>query len=741
MSTEEKPDGDEPEEPAEPEPTSDGTEEEPAKTDTTEEDLKSDATDQGKARQLARDNRARDDAVTALLGGTAHATNIFAGNVIGLVETGGRRPGDTAWAGVATGSVTDEALREVAATYVEPNSYGLLRTRLRERSVVLLRAKPGWGGTTTALHLLSGECAEGVEKLNPDVSLRLTKELGLRQDRGHLLEWLDVDEARGLHEFHLERLKDALDKVGGRMIVLLDPATPIREHALSTYVVEAGPAPDSRAVVARHFTAHLEAAGKPGQEVDDFAELADPFGAIVETERRVGNLAEFARDLGELVLGRLGVGVIWERYGDTADAAFREWFDQLEDNDQRSFAIALAVFNRMPMHTVAATATQLAKDMQAAENPDRRTRFRSMFALRRGDLLERVGAEVAAGSELTDLGPLAARVVRYRDDRRPRRLLEDVWWQFDEAHRVVRTWLHQLGQSPDRRVCARAGVTVGLLSLSEFDHVRQLVLEPWADANSPEQLEAVLGALVLPSQQPELQPLLARMIVEWLGSGSVGRVVAAVKALGTHGVVSPGRALKLMRRAANAKSSAVEVRLAVVDAVTSLAIIPDRLGQVLRTMLVWSDDLRIPVRNTGLLCLLRLSTYLQVSTEDSVEAWPALLHVAEHDPKPQHPLVYQNERIGYRRLVVVLLGRLLDAPFYMPSAIRVLRTWVEVAQKDPAQRWPLGRLLHDVAEETGDEAGLRHYLDEWATGRGNNNHHEAVVDILAAMDRRGHHHG
>jgi hypothetical protein len=85
--------------------------------------------------------------------------------------------------------------------------------------------------------------------------------------------------------------------------------------------------------------------------------------------------------------------------------------------------------------------------------------------------------------------------------------------------------------------------------------------------------------------------------------------------------------------------------------------------------------------------------------------------------------------------VAIMLGRLLNAPFYMRSAIAVLKLWVETAQKDPAQRAPLGRLLFDVAEETGDEASLRFYLDEWATGR--RNYAEAVGDIVAAIDLEG----
>lgn len=717
--------------PAEPE--TPGNDAEKERKDSVEEDLKANATDPDKAHRLARQTRARAEAVWSLLG-EVEATNIFVGSTIGLLDAGARRPMDGV-RGVVTGTVTDEALRHVATTFVAPGGYDQLVTRLRQRSVILLRAAPGWGRMTTALHLLSEECAQGVEKLNPDVNLRAPKELGLRAGRGHFLEWLDLTEAERLHHFHLEQLEHALADQGALMVVLLDPDTPIREDALSAYVVEGGAPPDGHAVVASHFTAHLATAGKADQEVGHFAEFAELVDGVVETEARIGGIAEFARVLGEVVLNRIGLDVVRDRYADTAQSRFREWFDGLVDNDQRAFAIALAVFNHMPMHTVATTARMLGQAMQAAENPDPKTRLRTIFALRRGDLVERVGADVATATEITDLGPLAARVLRYRDDRRPRKILDHVWWEYDEAHTVVRQWLYELGQSPDARICARAGVAVGLLSLSEFDHVRQFVIEPWAHANSEDQLEAVMGALELPSMRPELQPLIVKMLTGWLRSNSTGLKVAAVRALGAFGLVSPGRALRMMRKAVRAGDDVLPVMSAVAEAVMSLAVIPGRLGQVLVTVLKWSDDIRTEVRNTGLLCALKLCVYLHTSAADSAESWPALLHVAEHDPEPQHPMTYQREEIGFRRAVVIMLGRVLSAPFYVPEAIAVLKQWVEVAQKDPIQRAPLGRLLFDVAEETGDEASLRFYLDEWAKGR--KNYAEAVGDIVTAFNREG----
>ena len=121
--------------------------------DTTEEKLKSRATDQRNARRLAMDQHVRDDAVFALTGGTVQAGNVFLNNTIGLIDAGGHRSAAHSGA-VASGPVGDGTLRAVSATFVKPPDYPRILGKLRECSVILLRAEPGWGRTTTALHLL-----------------------------------------------------------------------------------------------------------------------------------------------------------------------------------------------------------------------------------------------------------------------------------------------------------------------------------------------------------------------------------------------------------------------------------------------------------------------------------------------------------------------------------------------------------------------------------------------------------
>lgn len=695
-------------------------EEQPNKARGEEEppDAKRNASDPRNARKLSQDARALDHAVAAILGDRSIG-NIFLNSSIGLVDAGALgQPGGGTHRAVPSGPISAEVIRSVTATFVAPASYEALRERLRSRWIVLLRGPAGSGRTATALHLLGSECAEGVDKLSPDTSLRSPSgALDLADDHGYLLESLEVDQAAALNEYTLGLWQRQLENARARMIVLVDAGTAMREHELAHFLVDTAQLADGRALVASHFQVQLKVSGKPDQELGDYPEFGELVEEVVNATPRAHDLAEFGRGLSQIVLGQRDVEDLRQSYTRSAESGFREWFDGLADNEERAFAISLAVFDGMPVQVVSENATKLAKAFQAAEIPDRRARVRDVFAARRMSLVERVHAEITTSVEESDLGSLTVEVVRYRDRRRPRRMLEHVWREYPEAHQVVREWLRVLGGSPDRQVRTRAGVAVGLLSLAEFDHVRQYVLEPWADERHNWERQAVIGALRLPMMEPQLQPLINRMLTWWLrGEKATGRRIAAVAVLGTLPIMELPRVLKLLRKAADTDEPAMIIALA--DSITNLALDLDRLGLVLEALLKWTVARSLQVRTVGLNCVLQLCTFLEAEVEGSAEPWPGLLRVAEGE---------------HRDAVVTLIARAIQAQFFLPETYEVVRRWVNVAQRDEAQREPLGALLVDVARVAGNRASLRHNLIRWAKGR--NGPIEAVVELIAVLDR------
>lgn len=699
-------------------------------------DPKASASDPTKARKLHQDARAMENAISALLGVRGGIGNVFVANTIGLVDAGLPRASGSHHGSVPTGPIPPEALDAVIGAFVQPADYPQLRERLRDRWLVLLRASAGWGRTATALNLLGVECAQGVHKLSPDTDLRSpSAPVELTTDHGYLLEALEFDQAAGLTEFSLDLWRRRLADAKARMVVLVSAETPLRERELAGYLVDGGPRWDDQSLVVSHFQAGLRAAGEPARDLVDFPDFADLVEEVVSRTLRAQDLADFGRGLCDVVLGRRAIEDVRLRYALNAESAFREWFDGLPDNEHRAFAVALGVLDGMPLATVAEAGTALAKLIQAAEVPDPHDRTRAVFAIRTHDLVERMNAEITSAVEDSELGSLAAEVVRYRDPQRPRKVLEHVWREHTEAHGVVRGWLCDLGSSGDRHVRIRAGVAVGLLSLSEFDHARRHVIEPWADENAYWERQAVIGALRLPAMQPDLQPLITRMIDRWLdGRTATGRRVAAVAALGTLPIMTTGQVLKRLRKAADTDEAPMIIAIA--DSVTTLALEPDRLDDVLGALLLWTRSNRATLRSTALHCVLQLTVYLQVSEENSTDPWPGLLWVADLDrrtPEPERPIVIGARRIGRREAVVALLARALEAQHFMTEAFAVVHRWVRTAQRDATQLEPLGVLLADVVEAIGRPDTVRSHLADWARARRGPT--EAANRLLAVLDR------
>lgn len=705
-----------------------------------DEDAKASASDPTKARKLHQDARAMENALAALLGERNGIGNVFVANTIGLVDAGLPRTTGGHHGYLPTGPIAREALDAVIGSFVQPAEYDGMRRRLRKQWLVLLRAPAGWGRTATALHLLGRECALGVAKLSPDTDLRApSAPIELAADHGYLLEALEFDQAAALTEFALDLWRRRLEDAKARMVVVISTDTPLRSRELAGYLVDGVPRSDDQVLVRSHFRAGLRSAGRPEQDLAEFPGFAELVEEVVGRTPRAGDLADLGRGLCAVVAGERTIEDVRLQYALSAESAFREWFESLPDNEHRAFAIALGVLDGMPLAAVAEAATALGKLIQAAEIPDLRDRTRSVFAIRTHDLVERMDAEITSAVEDSELGSLAAEVVRYRDPHRPRKVLEHVWREYTEAHGVVRGWLRDLGGSPDRHVRIRAGVAVGLLSLAEFDHARRHVIEPWADEKDYWKRQAVIGALRLPAMQPELQPLINRMIDRWLpGKAANGRRLAAVAAMGSLPIMTTAQVLKRLRRAADTDEAPMIIAIA--DCVTTLSLEQDRLDLVLGALLAWTGSNQAAVRQTGLHCVLQLTVYLQVSREGSTDPWPGLLWVADVDRRAsrseswsEHPVVVGSRRVGRRQAVVTLIARALEAQYFMPDAFQVVRRWVRTAERDATQLEPLGALLADVVAAIGTSDTVRTHLAEWARARRGPT--EAAARLLAVLDR------
>lgn len=656
---------------------------------------------------------ARVDALGELSEGRLVANNLFLGSVqVGTLVGRDSHVGPAGSGVVPSGAVSASLLEEIAQQFVAPPVFTEMRRRLCDQALLLFRAPQGWGRTTAALHALQLDSSGGVNKLSPDVHVR-TLDIEFVPHSGYLCDVLEVDQARTLREFHLEQLARRLHEAGCRLIVLLDSKAPV-SHEVEPFLLDGGEPTAALPIIRHHLDRNecLEILG----DVDAVSLVAD----VTDVRPPAREIAAIAADLVKAASGEIGIPEIRNRCSDSRDGHFQEWFSQL-DGETRPFAIALAVFNGMPVHLVSTVGQMLAQRIQLAEDRDKGDQQRVVFSKRTTELLNEAQAMLFYSAEETEHGRIPVRAVKYGDDSYPRRVLEHVLQEYHTAHQLIREWLRDLGGYADLDVCTRAGVAVGFLSTLEFDHARQLVIEPWADSGDENEQSAAIGALQFPTLVPELAPLVSRMLQAWLGrEHPLERKLTAIAAWGSAvGQQMPDHAIAMLRGMARNKNPAIQD--AVGESIIQLFLEAGLTGRVLGELRNWTGSRLYSVRETGFWCVLRLSLSMNVDTSRGAVAWPVMVFLAD-------------ESDGYRDDVVVIFARLMEAPIFMPLAFDELRRWVGLAEKDRELRVPLGRLLLDLGSATQDMDTLVFQLQDWREDP--DGPVAAVDDLLLMLDQK-----
>ncbi|MFE7719707.1 hypothetical protein ACFU44_11780 [Nocardia rhizosphaerihabitans] len=678
------------------------------------EGLRKRATDPARRRNARAAANALVDGLAALSGQQITANNLIIGNArVGTLVGQDNHTGTSGPRLVPSGPVSSTWLENLVQTFVPPPTFEKVCDRLRAQPLLLLRAPQGWGRTTAAMSALHRECVAGVHKLNPDVWLP-SLDIEFTPDAGYLLETVEIDQLRALQTFHLEQLSRTLTEHRCRLIVVLDDKVEPSPD-VEPFLLDGGEPADVGHVVRKHLVRHLH-----GDEaaVLQLAEVAQLLAYVEEDRLPARDLATLAAELADVARGRIDIADVVERVFTSADSRFRQWFDEL-DAETRPFTIALAVFNGMPLHIVSTAGRMLARLIVDEETPDDKQTAPSVFGVRSAELLRGARAKSYKSTEETEYGRIPVEAVRFVDDRYPRRILEYVWQEHHAAHELVRDWLHELGNHPDLRVCTRAGVAVGLLSTFEFEHARQLVIEPWADSGERHNQSAAIGALQFPCLEPELAPLVARMLAAWLHRDQpLARRVTATAALGsTFGQLVPNRAIELLRRMA--RSGEPDIRDAVCYSMIELFKVTELTGQILAELRTWIGSRRPDVRDTGFLCVLQLSFDVDVDTFRGARAWPVMVWLADEMPE-------------LRGDIVELFARLMEAQFFVPAAYAEIRRWVCLSETDPQLRGPLGSLLIELGHAIQDTAVVPYYLREWGAER--NGPVRAVEVLLTILD-------
>ncbi|PPJ35010.1 hypothetical protein C5E45_27575 [Nocardia nova] len=645
-----------------------------------------------------------------------HATNFIGGDATIGTQVGGDNIGGTADHHTAAyGVVGADRLARICRVFVEPKAFEDIRRRLDMRSLLLLRAPQGWGRTTVALRALDGESTTDVYTLEPNLELR-SLEIEFRDHTGYLMEAFGPDQAAHLHRFYLDQLSSRLSEQDCRMIVLLDDAITVPPD-VEDFLLDAGDPADTTELVRSHVRYRLN---RDPADVLDMPGVGPLLERYTQERPPARVLARLGDELADVADGRAELAAVIERHSAAISADFRLWFDEQLGLEARAFAIALAVFNGMPLYVVTDAARALARVMAGEEQPDQTPAF-PVFGSRNSELVAAARARSYRSIENGTYGENPVQVVEFTDSLYPPKILERIWQEYHIAHVLVRDWLRDLGSSSESRVCVRAGVAAGVLSTFEFEHARTVLIEPWARSGRRYDRIAAMAALQFPFLYSDLAPLVSRMLDAWLDRDQpLALRVTAARALGSEiGQAMPDTAIPQLRRAA--RSTKMSLRRAASFSMAQLFWSGGLTDRILAELLRWTRPTARPrLRDTGLRCVLDLTRYQYVQTEEGLHEWPVA------------PCLTGTRR----EAVVTLFGRLIESPGHPPDTFSEIRGWVGIAEKDANLREPLARFLFDLGKALQDEEVLPYHMKGWAAEpKGPRRAVEAMLSILDSMQR------
>ena len=581
------------------------------------------------------------DAVVNLGGGDRGTGGGIVNVVIGDVKNSGTIAGRDVHGGgrraflgdVVAGPVSVATLDEIDATFVRPESYRRIEDLLTSRSAVLLQAPPGWGRTTTGLHLLGNHC-EKVNLLHPDADLRQLGRDDLAERTGYLLEARTVEQLHRLRVSHFTALAGACRDRDARVVVTVDASIQVGADVLREFGIDAGPPPGVEAILRRHL---VLAPGGSSDELDP-SEMDALITEVADASPSMRETVELAGELARVAAGELGIGEFRDELGERSDQTFTTWLTGAADTAQHALIIALAVFGGMPYVRVAQVESELEQLFRQAEDPENKAP-RQVFGELRTDRLARARAETFDLLEPTPYGVRRVEGVRFRHGTDPVRILRWVWHEHDVARNLTRVWLDRLGRHPDRAIRVRAAAAIGVFATFDLEWARRTILLPWARSDDLRERENAVAALNIAAAGSGLAPV-TRMLRAWVTSKHPALRWTGARALG----ISVGRtirheALRMLRGPAGVDD--VDLSFAIGESLVELYVVSDDAAaarEVLDAVTRWSGSKRFRRRQTATVCFLLLA--LDVREEDADgHVWPALLALADRDSEAHDQVV------------------------------------------------------------------------------------------------------
>ncbi|MEU9335048.1 hypothetical protein AB0D49_18040 [Streptomyces sp. NPDC048290] len=594
----------------------------------------------------------------------------------------------------------------VRFAYCAPTGLDGAREALGRQRLLILRGADGYGKSAMAVRLLLGACQGTLYHLDSGVDFaslaeQLENESGvIERGAGFLLDRPEHVAELGRETY--EKVQGALVQADAWMVVTVRGGEPA-DGELLFGVTDLAHAPAPFDVVRAHVRWHLgerhadRLLARPGvrETVDD----------LLGTDPVCRQAGELAAALAEEYDTRGGVDLdrLRERRARLAAEDFEIWAESLPDPATRSFALALAVLNGLPLEDIAYAARSLCDRLEddgpyvRGPGPDGRpVRARNPFEVPRRRRLARLRAQER---DKPDGEP--GTVLEYKDPGYARRVILHAWTQYDIQGELL-DWLKELVVHRAERVRVYAAASgLGVLAAESYRHVEARVLIPWARGDVPERRVAVAYALSVACQHPWVREEATELVRGWYAHGgpAVRSTAARVHGLGAVAGQPVAEISRLL--AVEHPTVAVSCGLALADLVADD---PDRTGSVLAALRTATTAHR--ARGAALLAFLIVAVQVVVEAKDVragavVPEWPALLYLAHRRHELRDPFVR-------------LWRDALNESFFHHEAEQVLDTWAALAERDSELR-EMFRLMVGAIAQGDPRSGLilRRCADTW----------------------------
>lgn len=626
-------------------------------------------------------------------------------------------------------SIGVEHLRRTRNAFVAPANQDALDEHCDGRRLTILHSPGGWGKNTVALKLLIDR-HEQIYGYPADVQL---DRIGgsIEQRAGYLIEDLRDAQVWNLNPLVLRDLEAQLEAMDASLIITISDSATL-DPDLDRFVAKLEDPPGHESILRSHVDYYLGVTHRDALSpaiMELFQEEVKPGGPR-------GRAADFARHFCELYQrGPVDPALLRTRMRSAVSGEVQTWFTGLPDLATKCLAISMALFERLP-YQVMATAANSLQDRINPPPPEQSINWRQRpdpFLDGRSNRLALLRARTATDAFSAPYGDVPAEIAHYLDPAYPSEIINFVWREYDKALKDLLTWLYEMADNPKLFVRIRAATAVGLISVTNFDQVRDEVIEPWATSRNPRTRDMAAYALKEPGTIRDLRKQVLALVDRWSRDRDPKLRATAARVYGSAlGVDMVDRALKELGRLAEAteheqiaEGNEHEVAFAIGYSLAEL-IDQDhsRARRIVDLVLDWIRDRRGNRHETGGLTFLTMAGDLIVrpkATNTADTDWPLLLKLSVKDSPLRHTLA-------------TAWALTLNDAWFHTSAQTVVGRWAQLAEPDEAARGALAVLLATAA--VGDSRTGRiitGMATGWRSDNSANHAPHAAHTVLAAL--------